>query len=553
MLLAVEHADFAIVHVSANCADWLQQAPENLLGRSLSALLAPGSAALLHQCLAEGSETSSSSRTLQFAPENGEPVAFLASAHRSGDTIIIELERPTNTPGLKDQAALTLLGQCRVATRRLGQCQTVEELCQVATHELRSLTGYDRIMVYRFDEGWNGSVIAETREESLEPFLGLHYPATDIPLPARALFHLNGLRVIPDVNYQPVPLFPSTHPRTGQPLDLSRAQLRSASPIHREYLRNMEVGATLTISLLVAGELWGLIACHHRSPRFPSPTLREVCELFGQMASLQVAECMRAAGKKVTEQSKDLLRRLADRVKIFSSITPALLLDQSALLALANAQGAILWRDGQALQIGATPPLHAIPMIQEWVAKATDDPIFYTDSFPRRFPGAQAYADVASGLLAVALARSPDLYILWFRQEVIRTVNWAGDPGKSIEPINDDGRLHPRRSFALWKESVRYRSLPWLPLEVEAILQLRSILQDRLAGIADHLHRLLPICAWCKKVRSDQNYWQRVEDYVAHHTDIRFTHGVCPECTAQNFYRPEEPGTSRARGADPGQ
>jgi light-regulated signal transduction histidine kinase (bacteriophytochrome) len=505
VLLAVDATNLTIAHVSANCEQWLRQAPGQLIGRALDALLAPDSLTLLRECLAEGTETVSSLRTFQFALESGDSVAFYASAHRSNNVVIIELERLPVSGAIEDDAALTLMGKCRIANRRLGECESVEELCQVVTQELCSLTNYHRIMVYQFDEEWNGAVIAEQHVENLEPYLGLHYPASDIPTQARAMFLLNGLRVIPDAQYQPVPLLPTAHPRTSQPLDLSRAHLRSVSPIHLEYLRNMKVGASLTISLVVDGKLWGLIACHHCSPRFVSPALREVCELFGQMVSMRLTERLQATGKMVAEQSKESLHRLAVRVGQFGSIIPALLADENDLLALTNAQGAILWRDGEALPIGVTPPLDSIPRFQHWVANTTKDAIFFTDCLPGRFQGAAAYADVASGMLALLLARSPDLCILWFLPELIRTVDWAGDPDKSIEPVGDDGRIHPRRSFARWKKSARHHSRPWLNGEIEAVKQLQTILQDQLARTAEKLQKLLPICAWCRKVRSDQD------------------------------------------------
>jgi two-component system, chemotaxis family, sensor kinase Cph1 len=537
VLVALEATDRTIVHVSTNSAQWLQQDAGQLVGRSFDSLLTRDSVGLLSECMVECTETTSSLRTLQFAPKNRDPFACCASAHRSNDLTIVELERISSPAVVDDANALTLIGKCRIANRRLGWCESVEELCQVVTRELCFLTGYDRIMVYQFDDEWNGAVVAEYRVECLEPYLGLHYPATDIPAMARAMFLANGLRVIPDAQYHPVPLFPLADPRTGRPLDLSRAQLRSVSPIHLEYLRNMEVLASLTISLVVDGKLWGLIACHHRSPRYLSPALREICELFGQSVSMQLTERLQAAGKKVTEQSKEVLSRLTERVRDSGSIMQALLADEHDLLSLTNSQGAILWRDGEALPVGVVPPVDIISRFEHWLANTTSEPIFFTDCLAKHFQGTEAYADVASGVLALALARSPDVYIFWFRPEVITMVDWAGDPNKSIEPDSKDGRVHPRRSFARWKKSVRNRSLPWLDVEVEAVRKLQAILQQRLAANAEQLSHFMPICAWCKQVRSDQNYWQQVEEFVGQHSDIRFTHGICPECFAEQEAR----------------
>ncbi len=535
MLLAITEQGLAIVRVSSNCEEWLQQPPQQLIGQSLEILLTPESVALLRDSLSECGDSISSLRTLRFALEKGKSVAFSASVHRSGSTVIVELDRLPVAVAVEDQVELNLMGKCRLANRRLGQCKSVEELCQVTTQELSAFTDYDRIMVYQFDDEWNGAVRGEQRLESQEPYLGLHFPATDIPAPARAMLLQNGLRVIADVQYQPAPLFPRADARDVQPLDLSRAQLRSVSPIHLEYLRNMEVQASLTISLLVDGKLWGLIACHHRSPYFPSPMLREACELFGQLVSMQLSDRIQAVGKIEAERSREVLHRLANRVRQSDSIIPALTEDTNDLLELTNSQGVVLYRDGQASAIGVTPPLDSLREIQRWVVDATSEPIFVTDRLPNHLPAGEGVADVASGMLALALSRSPDVYVLWFRPEVIQMVDWAGDPSKSIESVSGDGNLHPRNSFALWKQSVRNRSQPWLKHEIESVRQLQSILQDQIARNAEQLRRLLPICAWCKKVRSDHDYWQQVEEYVGEHSDMRFTHGICPTCMDQEI------------------
>ncbi len=334
------------------------------------------------------------------------------------------------------------------------------------------------------------------------------------------------------------------------PLDLSRAQLRSVSPIHVEYLRNMEVRASLTISLIVDGSLWGLIACHHRTPRFPSPLLREVCELFGQTVSKQLTECVRSAGQQQSDLSRAVLARLAERVQKHNAITPALIENHVDFLALANAAGRRSVARRRGVFGGPDASSQIAALLQQWVANTNSDHVFFTDRLPKAFPAAEPYANVASGVLALVLTRSPDLYIFWFRPEVIQTVSWAGDPSKSTEPVGVDGRLHPRRSFALWKESVRYRSLPWLKCEIEAVRQLRAVLQDRLARSAEQLGRLLPICAWCRKVRSDESYWQQVEAYISQHTDIRFTHGICPDCYTKQLARfDDRPGIGNGRVA----
>jgi light-regulated signal transduction histidine kinase (bacteriophytochrome) len=295
-------------------------------------------------------------------------------------------------------------------------------------------------------------------------------------------------------------------------------------------MRNMNVGGSLTISLIVEGKLWGLIAGHHHAPRFLSPTQRELCDLYGQMVSMHLAARLQNDGKRLAERSKEVLNRLAGRVRQFDSIIPALLEDEGDLLALTGAHGAVVWRDGQASPVGVTPPLPAILGIHHWVASTSADPIFFTDRLSERFQEAEPYADLASGILTLAISRSPDVFIFWFLPQMVQSADWAGDPAKSVEPVAQDSQIHPRRSFARWKQSIWHRSRSWLKGEIEAVNQLQTILQGQLARNAEQLQRLLPICSWCKNVRSEQDYWQQVEAYVSQHTDIRFTHGICPAC-----------------------
>ncbi len=286
-------------------------------------------------------------------------------------------------------------------------------------------------MMYRFDAEYNGEVVAEERREDLEPFLGFHYPASDIPAQARALFLLNRIRVIPDAAVEPIPIIPDCDGRKAVPLDLSRCLLRSAAPVHREYLHNMGVRASLTASLIIDGRLWGMIACHHATPRRPGPAEREACDLLAQVSSAHLAFLAEVEDREHLISLNEALTRTAAKIGGTTPPIAALAKNEVDLLALVGAGGAVVWRSGHGLPIGQTPPEQELPGLIGWIRRGAG-PLIATDRLSQLYAPAKPYADVASGLLALEVSRDADEYVLWFRPEVLQSVNWGGDPhGKS--------------------------------------------------------------------------------------------------------------------------
>jgi light-regulated signal transduction histidine kinase (bacteriophytochrome)/CheY-like chemotaxis protein len=404
-----------------------------------------------------------------------------ASLHRSGASLVLEFE----AADLADRFAADPLAAVEEMVEGLDAAPSLHSLCQLAADRVRAVARYDRVLVYRFmpdDSGW---VIAESREDHLEPFLNLHYPAADIPPQARALYVKNWLRLITQVNYDPAPLIPTDNPQTGQPLDMSQAILRDVSPIHRDYLRNMGIDASMSISIIRQGKLWGLIACHNYSPRRLPRHLRAICELFGSMFSLQL---------EARETGEQFEARLASRMVL-----------QNLMLNLANAEdyavglteqspnlldyihggetsvggarqgGVAVSVKGQLTFLGVTPTSSQIEALIAWLNTAVTlgDSVFSTDRLGEIWPDAKAFADVAAGILAISVSTAPSDYIIWFRPELVGITAWAGEPKKQLvrEPAGD--RLGPRKSFEIWKETVRGRSLPWAAVDIDAAFDLR--------------------------------------------------------------------------------
>jgi serine phosphatase RsbU (regulator of sigma subunit) len=426
------------------------------------------------------------------------PLWLDALVHRSGDVWVVELEPQREEPPLA-----TTLREVRSIIAGLGAAGSIDDLLSEAVRTVRELTGFDRVMVYRFDADWNGEVVAESKRADLEPFRGLHYPASDIPPQARALYTRNWLRFIRDVDADDAALVPELDPITGAPLDLSLAALRSVSPIHKEYLRNMGVSASMSVSLVISGELAGLIACHHYSgPYVPNALVRSTCEFLAQALSMMVAERER---DRRTARSAEIQKALASVVggtrDAGEALSTALAEHAPALLGMVGASGMSWTLDGATHSFGKVPGEADLTRLRRWVQRLPAvDGLAHTDRVPLAEPAIGDVADIAAGVLMLQVAEDQD--VLFFRPEVVHTVDWGGNPHLKVLRTDAEGasRLSPRGSFALWRETVHRRSAPWEESELEAAAALRThlvqLLYERnraLAGVAETLQRsLLP-------------------------------------------------------------
>ena len=364
----------------------------------------------------------------------------------------------------------------RPALMRIQRVSTLAELADVVVQQMRRVTGFERVMFYRFHEDGHGSVDAEAKEPALEPYLGLHYPASDIPAQARQLYLKNWLRLIFDARATPARIVPTDRADTGGPLDLSFSVLRSVSPIHLEYMANMGVRASMSISLIVRDRLWGLISClNHTGPRRVSHEMRAACEFLGRLTSLQIDAledrellALRASRRATEDALADAMRESAAE----ESVLAVLLAHPKELMGLVGAEGAAWVSAGEPVTCGRTPPPPLIQEIAAWVEEREASRPFSTASLGALFPRALAASDVASGLLTFALPGAPQRRLLWFRPEIIKTVNWGGDPTKPVAADSGE-RLRPRHSFALWREEVRLHSHPWTASDLEAADELR--------------------------------------------------------------------------------
>lgn len=482
VLLVLQASPLTIVQVSTNTLEQLGRSPEELLGQPLSTLLAEPQIAAIEQCLAGDFEHIN---PLDICIHHGQtPLLFDGIVHGYDGIVLLELELKTTTePG----SFSNFYHQVRGAITRIQKAATLRQMSQIVVEEVRKITGFDRVMVYQFEADGAGNVIAEDTNQNT-PYLDLRYPSTDIPQQARQLYTLNWLRLIPNARYQPVTLTPLNNPLTGKPLDLSLSVLRSVSPLHLEYLNNMGVTASMSISLLQDQTLWGLIACHHTSPRHVPYNVRTACEFIGQVMSVELAN--KAANEDLDYKMslKSLQTSFVEALSQSNHLMDGLVQLGSQLLDLVSATGAVVCMGDRWEILGNAPPLSALPGLLQWLKPNLRDTLFHTQSLSGVYPEAAAYKAVASGLLALEISKVHQNYILWFRPEVLQTVKWGGDPNKPVE-VQSDGtlRLSPRKSFTLWQETVSGSSLPWKGCELEVVAELRSLIVGIVLRQADEL------------------------------------------------------------------
>lgn len=472
-------SDWIASQVSANVEAFLGIPPEAMVGRPITEYFDPGAIHNLRNRVAMLRGPDSVERIFGCRLRSGEGQPFDVALHMSGRRIILEAEPGANL----DHGDVT--GTVRSMIARLDQTDTMAAFLNEGARQIRGLSGYDRVMVYRFAADGSGEVVAESARPNIGSFLGLHYPASDIPAQARELYKRNLLRVITEVGGETVPIVPPLDPGSGEPLDLSLSMLRAVSPIHIEYLKNMGVGASMSVSIIVEGRLWGLFACHHYAPRCPSFERRSVCELFAQMFSMRLESRERKQTVEFERRARDISDQLLGAVASDETLLkdPDWLSD--ILTKTIPADGVGVWINGNHSFSGVTPDTGQFARIIKALNGTAAGKVFATDCIASIVPGAGEFASAAAGMLAIPISRAPRDYVVLFRSEIIRSVRWGGDPHKPMEYGPNGPRLTPRQSFEEWKELVEGRSLPFTPSELRVAETLRATLIEVVLRLSD--------------------------------------------------------------------
>ena len=449
-LLAMSN-DWTIARASQNAAEFLKVSAETLLGTRLDQWISEQAVHDIRNRLAILSSTGSE-RLYGIKLLKGKKASFDLALHFAGDLLVLEGE-PSQPDSRMEAASMV-----RAMIARLNSARNFDAFHRDAARQTRAITGFDRVMIYRFNEGGSGEVIADSVNSGVESFLGLNYPASDIPVQARALYLRNPFRIIADVNAAPSPIDPP--PSSGvQPLDLSLAVTRAVSPVHIEYLTNMGVGSSLSISIIVDGRLWGLIACHHQTPRLPSFVMRTAAELFGQMYSLSLESRLHheafAEEQRVRGVSDRLITAIAGDAELLSNAQWL----QDISREIVTCDGVAIYRAGEVFANGSTPPDAEVRALAEKLNLTSPSKIFSTDHLASLHAPCADTADRASGLLAIPISRTPRDYIMLFRRERIHEVKWGGEPAKALIPSDDGMRISPRKSFRAFAELIRGRAI----------------------------------------------------------------------------------------------
>lgn len=478
-LISCQLPDWTIRHVSANVEALTSTAPEAMLRHSLREFINEDVIQAIAETVGFGEPDAPPQRA---AVANIGPLATLCDicVHVSDGLVHIEIEPQQRTAG---ERSPTVVAQSMIA--RVAGNGDAEDFHERVAEQVRLLTGYDRVMVYRFRHDDSGEVIAESRHSGLPAYLGLRYPASDIPAQARRLYLRSRIREIPDAKYAPVPVLPDRNAR-GEPLDLGQLALRSVSPVHLEYLANMGVAASMSISIVSGGRLWGLIACHHRTVRHLSPGVRAAADLFGLFVSMRIAAREQHDAAGMEDAARSVRDTLALRLDNASDPRLALSSELDLLRRAVPCDGVALLQSAHWHGAGRTPPPDRAPDLLAWLARSDNAAgAIATDRAQDWSPSLEA-ADGMAGVLALPLDAVHDEWLLFFRCEQIQDVRWAGRPDEPFVVSDDGSRIGPRASFAAWHETVRGTSTPWSDADLRVAGRLRMVLREHYRRTTPH-------------------------------------------------------------------
>jgi len=477
-ILVISEPDLAILQSSTNIHSMLGAAPEALLRMHLEEVfskddvrrLISGSRDDGKRCYVNGVRGIFSD-TLPCGPR---PLLD-ALVHRHQGLLILELE-PSSPASMA--AGPDIYASLTDATAELEGSLSLADLCQRVATRIRHITAFDRVMVYQFLKDDTGCVIAEGRREDLVPYLGLRYPASDIPAQARRLYLTNTLRLKADVNARTSVLVPAVNPVTGTPLDMTFCVLRAMSPVHVEYLRNMGVAASMSVSIVKDGRLWGLIACHHCEAKLvPHPT-RITCEVLARVFSSHIAAAEQKDERARGVALQDLAGRVEAKLRADKDVAATLGEMAEDISTGMGASGCAFSIRGKIVLAGITPDRAQVDALLVWLGVNQRDHVFITERLATLYPN--VFDGLASGLLSVRIALGGTDFVVWFRPPIVKVVNWGGNPEKPIEETEAGQRISPRRSFEKWKQTVRDNSEPWADMERAFASSLRPLIAETL-------------------------------------------------------------------------
>lgn len=475
LLLVLEKTEFRILQLSQNAEEWFNMPAEDLLDQPLSAFIPRD---VFTDIQAKAGRPYQEKVPFSFVfTANGQALPVTTLVHPKEEYLLMEMEK--QDPGVQPHSFIALYQQVKYLTSLMKQAPDKDQLADLMAREFRTLSGFDRVLVYQFDPGWNGMVIGQDKVADMEDYLHLRFPASDVPRQARELYFRNPFRLIPNRDYAPVGMVPVINPLSQRFTDLSDCSLRSVAKVHLEYMGNMQIQASMSLPIIIGDRLWGLISCHHKSPKNPSYEMRSALELLAGIFSAQLEARERENAMGIQMQLKSFFAQLLDHIYSQQNLAEGLLTG-TMLRDLFGLSGAALLYDGEVWTSGATPGTQEMKELASWLRRQEAGQVFATDSLPRQYARSQDYKDLASGLLAVAINPEQGEYLLGFRPEEVQTIAWGGNPHQAIQLDADGKSYHPRNSFAVYQETVKHTSLPWEAAELEVAATLRSTVLEKI-------------------------------------------------------------------------
>ncbi|MFW2589308.1 HWE histidine kinase domain-containing protein [Sagittula sp. SSi028] len=475
-LVAVS-SDWLVQHASANLPEILGINVADALGRPLSELIYSDGFDRIRNGLRLVDSADATTRMFGVTLRASD-VTYDVCIHQSDALLIIEFEPKRATRGND------VVAEVYPHIAGLAKDGDLRRLARDAARSLHEISGFDSVMVYQFQPDHSGKVIAEYRADGEERYNGMMFPASDIPVQARALYARSLLRLIADVNDPGVEITPGTD-LTGAPIDLSLAVTRAVSPIHIEYLRNMGVEASMSVSIMREGRLWGLFACHNNSPRYIDYERRTAVEMFAHMFSYELGSHEERSRKEVELATRRLQTQLMGQMANGETLDKSILSVSEDIRRVIPHDGLVLYENETFRSAGRAPTEDQTRAICQMLDRGAGVGVFATDHLAAVLPEAADYADRHAGILAIPISKRPRDYLLLIRRPVVDVIDWAGNPEKPVTVGPNGTRLTPRKSFEVWTQKVYGRSAPWGVAERHAAELLRTVLLEVFLKVTD--------------------------------------------------------------------
>lgn len=475
ILMVLSKETLHIGQVSENVETVLGYKPADIVDKPMQKFLPEEQFAELAQLASKGIKEKVP-QLLTLLGKDGVSSDYLANMHIKGESLILELEKMSGQ--MRANLFVSMQQQQKMAFSAIQSASTLEESCRIAVEQVKNILGFDKVMIYRFDENWNGNVIAEVKVEDMESYLNLTFPASDIPKQARAMYQNNPYRIIANREYEPVGIYPVINPHSHAYVDLSETDLRGVAAVHLEYMKNMNIMASVSCRILHNGKLWGLISCHHKTPKYLAYDSRTLLELLSNIISNKIASLIMQEQNESNHTLNNLFLQLIEQVYNNDDLIDGLSSSSSNILQLLRASGAVIVYNRQKKLLGTTPGTTEVADLLLWLQGNETNEVYQIFNLPEVYDPATAFFKEASGILVIPIKRSKGEFIVAFRPEVVQEVNWGGNPEDAIKFEKDNIQYHPRNSFKIWQQTVRQTAVPWTQEDFSIAGRLRNFIME---------------------------------------------------------------------------